>query len=155
MRTKLVLLATVAAFTLALVAAPTASARYIKVTAMYSYTGFCRPAPDQLSFKLVFKAKVKRRGVAKPDKVRIGYQVMHADTMSVFKSGVVNLKRSKGYKATSPYVTAPAGTPLLYHFNMKYVSEGRTVKAKLTDTDAVPSVEDMDAAGIPACVPVG
>lgn len=155
MRNKLALLVTAAVFTLALVVAPAANASYIKVTASYSYADFCRAAPDQLSFRLAFKAKVKRRGVAKPDRVRIGYQVLDGSSRQVLASGKLSLKRSKSYKAKTSRIYVPAGATLLYHFNMSYKSGGRTIKSKLTDTDVVPTVEQLDQSALPPCPGVG
>ena len=144
-RKKFALLTLCSTFLLALVLAPTASARYISVTVGYEATDLCRTAPDVLTYKLQFKAKVKRSGVAKPDKVRIGYQVLDASSLQVLASGTTNLKRSKGYKAKTSRISATAGESLSYHLNMKYTVEGKSSKSKITSPDTVPSVADMDA----------
>lgn len=151
MRKKITLLSLVAAFVMALVVVPTASARYIYVTVSYEATDLCRTAPDVLTYKLQFKAKIKRSGVAKPDKVRIGYQILDADTLAVLRSGTTNLKRSKGYKAKTSTISGRAGENLSYHLNMKYTVEGKSTKSKVTASDTIPSVETMDAAGVPNC----
>src|SRR4051812_44613938 len=114
-RKKIALLSLCSAFLLALVVVPAASARYISVTVGYEATDLCRSAPDVLTYKLQFKAKVKRSGVAKPDKVRIGYQVLNADSLQVLISGTTNLKRSAGYKGKTSTITATAGQNLSYH----------------------------------------
>jgi hypothetical protein len=150
-RKKIALLSVVSAFILALVIVPAASARYIYVTARYEATQLCRTAPDTLTYKLKFSVKIERSGVDKPKTVRIGYQVLNADSLSVLKSGVVNLKRSSGYKAKSARISVTAGQSLSYHLNMKYTVEGKTSKSKTTSGDTVPSVEAMDAAGVPNC----
>lgn len=144
-RKKVTLLSLVAAFVMALVVVPTASARYIYVTVGYEATNLCRTAPDVLTYKLQFKAKIKRSGVAKPDKVRIGYQVLDASSLQVLRSGTTNLKRSKGYKAKTSTISATAGQSLSYHLNMKYTVEGKSSKSKITSPDQVPTVEQMDA----------
>jgi hypothetical protein len=89
--------------------------------------------------------------VAKPSKIRIGYQAMDSDTLKVLRSGVLNLKKSKGYKGTTSRISATAGQNLKYHITGKYMVQGHEVKSKFTLTDFVPSVEQMDAAGIPNC----
>lgn len=151
MRKKIALLSLCSAFLLGLVIVPAASARYIYVTVGYEATDLCRTAPDVLTYKLQFKAKIKRSGVAKPDKVRIGYQVLDASSLQVLRSGTTNLKRSKGYKAKTSTISATAGQSLSYHLNMKYTVEGKSSKSKITSSDQVPSVEQMDAAGVPNC----
>lgn len=148
---KKIALLTTAALMFALVVVPAAYASYIKVTVSYGVTDLCRTAPDTLTYKFQFKAKVTRSGVAKPRKVRIGYQVLDASSLQVLESGVTNLYRSKGYKAKSSRVSAKAGQNLNYHFNMKYTTGGKTSKAKLTDTDTIPSVETMDQYQVPYC----
>ncbi len=151
MRKKLALLSLVSAFLLALVVVPVASADSIFVSVGYKATGLCRTAPDVLTYKLEFKAKITAVGVTKPKKVRIGYQILDANSLAVLRSGTVNLKKSSGYKAKTKRISATAGQSLSYHLNMKYTVEGQTAKTKITDSDTVPSVADMDAAGIPNC----
>lgn len=128
-----------------------ASASYVSVGVTPSTDGYCSPGPDQISYRLTFKAKVKASGVAKPKKVRIGYQVLDADTRVVLRSGVVNLKKSSGYKGQGKRFTATAGQNLVYHLNLQYKSGGRTIKAKRDYDDFVPSAEALAQANLPAC----
>lgn len=128
-----------------------ASASFVSVVVTPSTDGYCSPAPDQISYHLTFKAKVRASGTAKPKKVRIGYQVLDADTKAVLRSGVVNLKKSSGYKAKGARFTATAGQNLVYHLNMKYTSGGKTVKSKRDYDDYVPSADALAQAALPAC----
>lgn len=151
MRKKFALLTVVSAFVLSLAAVPSANAAYIYASLDYSATDLCRTAPDVLTYKLQFKVKFKRSGVAAPSKVRVGYQVMDTDSKAVLRSGVINLKRSKGYKGKTSRISATAGENLTYHVTGKFTVGGKSTKAKFTFSDFVPSVEQMDAAGIPNC----
>lgn len=144
-RKKLALLSLVSAFVVALVAVPAANAAYIYVTVNYDVTNLCRTAPDVLTYKLKFKAKIKRSGVDKPSKVRIGYQVVDSSSLQVVRSGVTNLKRKSGYSAKTSTITARAGQGLTYHLNMKYSVAGKTSKSKISSPDTIPSVAQMDA----------
>jgi hypothetical protein len=148
---KKLLLLSAAVLALALVVVPAANAAYISVTAKYSVTDMCRTAPDTLSYRFQFTAKVVRSGVPKPSKVRIGYQVLDASNLQVLGSGVTNLYASKRYKAKSKRVSAKAGQQLNYHFNMSYRVAGMKRGAKLSDTDSIPSVEQMDQYKVPYC----
>jgi hypothetical protein len=150
-RKKIALLSLVSAFVVALVAVPAANAAYITVTLGYSVSNICRTAPDVVTYKLKFKATVKRSGVPKPEKVRVGYQVLDSTTKKVLRSGVTNLKRKNGYTAKSSRITATAGQQLTYHLTGKYTVLGDDTKAKFTYPDFIPSVEQMDAAGFPSC----
>jgi hypothetical protein len=145
LRKKIALLSLVSAFVVALVAVPAANAAYIYVTVSYEATNLCRTAPDVLTYKLKFKAKIKRSGVDKPDKVRIGYQVVDSSSLAVVRSGVTNLKRKSGYSAKTSTITARADQGLTYHLNMKYTVEGKTSKSKISSPDTIPSVAQMDA----------
>lgn len=145
MRKKIALLSLVSAFVVAMVAVPTANAAYIKVTVNYSFANICRPAPDVLTYKLKFKGKVERSGIPKPEKVRIGYQVVDSSTLAVVRSGVTNLKRSSGYTGKTSTITARAEQGLTYHLNMKYTVLGKTSKTKISSPDTIPTVADMDA----------
>ncbi len=151
MRKKIALLSLAASFACALVAVPAANASYIYVSVGYKATDLCRTAPDVLTYKLQFQATITRSGVDKPKKVRIGYQILDASSLAVLRSGTVNLKKSSGYKAKTARISATAGENLSYHLNMKYTVDGQTSKKKITDTDSVPSVESMDASGVPNC----
>ncbi|MGH2959627.1 MAG: hypothetical protein ACRDKE_08480 [Solirubrobacterales bacterium] len=151
MRKKIALLSLVSAFVIALVAVPAANAAYIYVTVGYEATNLCRTAPDVLTYKLKFKAKIKRSGVPKPAKVRIGYQVLDSSSLAVVRSGVTNLKRSNGYSGKTSTISGTAGQGLTYHLNMKYTVLGKTSKSKISSSDTIPSVEQMDAAGVPNC----
>lgn len=145
MRKKLALLSLVSAFVVALVAVPAANAAYISVTVSYKVTNLCRSAPDVLTYKLKFKAKIKRSGVAKPKKVRIGYQVVDSSSLAVVRSGVTNLKRKSGYSSKTSTITARADQGLTYHLNMKYTVNRKSSKTKISSPDTVPSVAQMDA----------
>lgn len=95
--------------------------------------------------KLKFKAKIKRSGVDKPEKVRIGYQVVDSSSLQVVRSGITNLKRSSGYTAKTSTITARADQSLTYHLNMKYTVGGKSSKSKISSPDTIPSVAQMDA----------
>lgn len=152
MRKKITLLSLSAAFVLALVAVPSANAYYIqpKLT-QFDAVKLCRTAPDVLTYKIEMKVKWTVSGVSKPSKIRIGYQAMDSNSNKVLRSGILNLKRSKGYKGTTSRISATAGSDLKYHITGKYTVYGKDVKSKFTLTDFIPSVEQMDAAGIPNC----
>jgi hypothetical protein len=152
MRKKLALASLLAVVAISLAAAQTAFASYIFVRGeLRGVTGLCRPTPDQLSYRLQFRAKVTASGVKKPSKVRVGWQVVDADTKNNIKSGVLNLKKSKGYKGETRRITVTQNEYLIYHVNLKYTVNGRTKKAKADFSDHVPTTADMDAAGVPAC----
>lgn len=152
MRSKLALFISLVALAALAAALPaTASASYSSVYVTPSTDGYCTPAPGQLSYYLTFKAKVKTIGIAKPKKVRIGYQVLDADTQKVLRSGVVNLKKSSGYKAKGAPFTVVADQKLTYHLNMKYKIGRRTLKSKKSYDDYVPSAEALANSGLPAC----
>lgn len=152
MRKKLALVSLMAATAVALFAAQSAYASYIFVTGeLRGVTDLCRPVPDQLSYRLQFRAKVRASGVKKPSRVRVGWQVVDADSKKNLKSGVLNLKKSKGYKGETNRITVTQDEYLIYHVNLKYTVNGKTKKAKADFTDHVPTTADMDAAGVPAC----
>ncbi|MGK2877993.1 MAG: hypothetical protein ACSLFF_05400 [Solirubrobacterales bacterium] len=151
MRKKIALLSVLSALAVGLFAVPSASASYISVTVGYEAVDLCRTAPDVLSYRLQFKAKIRRSGVPKPDKVRIGYQVLDSNSLAVVRSGVTSLKRSKGYKGKTSRISGTAGQNLTYHLNMQYTVLGKTSKSKTTGFDTIPSVETMDAAGVRNC----
>lgn len=114
-------------------------------------TDACRPTPDTLSYRLVFTADVTAIGTSKPKKVRIGFQVVDRDSKRVLRSGVVNLKRSKGYKAETPKFTANADQKLSYNVNLSYTSGGKKRKKKANFKDQVPSLAYMESIGVPSC----
>lgn len=151
MRKKIALLSLAAVFAVALVTAGTAQASYLGVFVTPTAKDFCRPAPDSLSYRLAFKAKVTATGISKPSKVRIGFQVVDRDTKRVLRSGVVNLKRSNGYKGQTPKFTAAAEEKLAYHLNMSYWAGGREHKKKKSYDDQIPSQAYMDSVGVPSC----
>jgi hypothetical protein len=145
-RKQIALLSLCSAFVLALVAVPTANASYIKPElTQFKAVEICRPAPDALTYKIQMKVKWTAIGVSKPSKIRIGYQAIDADSLKVLRSGILNLKKSKGYKGKTSRITASAGESLKYHITGKYVSGGHSVKSKFTLTDQIPTVEQMDA----------
>jgi hypothetical protein len=151
-RKKIALLSLIAAFVLALVAVSSASASYIQGTVTkFDPTHLCRTAPDVLTYKIEMQVKFTASGVSKPKKVRMGYQVMDSDTKKVLRSGVLNLKKSQGYKRKTSRISATAGTNIKYHVTGKYRSGGKDVKTKFTTYDSIPSVEAMDAAAVPNC----
>lgn len=132
--------------------APVADASSISARiTKFDPTQLCRTAPDVLTWKIEMQVKFTAVGVSKPKKVRMGYQVMNADSKKVLRSGVLNLKKSKGYKGKSSRISATAGESIKYHVTGKYRSSGKDVKTKFTIYDSVPSVEAMDAAGLPDC----
>jgi hypothetical protein len=150
-RKKIALLTLVATFAISLFAVQSAYASYVNVFVTPSATGFCRTAPDILSYRLAFKADVTASGVAKPKKVRIGFQVVDSDTKRVIRSGVVNLKKKSGYKGQTKRFEAVAGENLSYHVNMSYTIKGSTKKLKKSYPDSIPSQAELDAAGLPNC----
>jgi hypothetical protein len=150
-RKKIALLSLVSVFTVGLIAAGSAQASYVGVFVTPTATDFCLPAPDQLSYRLSFKASVTAVGTSKPSKVRIGFQVLDSDTKRVIRSGVVNLKRSKGYKADTPKFTGTADEKISYHLNMSYKSGGKTLKKKKSFPDQIPSVDQLANSTLPAC----
>lgn len=152
MRKKLALISLLAALAVSAIAAQSAFASYIFVTGQLAgFSDQCRPTPDQLSYRIVFKAKVTASGVKKPSKIRIGWQVLDADTKNVVRSGHLNLKKSKGYKGETTKIVASQDEYLVYHVNLKYTTGGRTKKAKGDFSDHIPTTAEMDAAGVPAC----
>lgn len=151
MKRKIALFLALATCSALLVGAQSASAAYLGVTVSYEPTGFCVPAPAQLSYRLKFKAKVTAIGTSKPKKIRVGFQVVDDNTKRVLRSGVTNLKRSKGYKAETPRFTADAGQQLSYHLNMSYYAYGKKRKLKKTFSETIPTAEQIAQAGLPAC----
>lgn len=151
MRKKIALLSLLSVLVVALVAVPAAQASYLSVFVKVGRTDGCRPTPDTLSYRLAFTADVTAVSIAKPKKVRVGFQVVNRDTKRVLRSGVVNLKRSKGYKAESPRFTANADEKLSYNVNISYESGGKTRKKKANLKDQIPSLSYMDALGVPSC----
>lgn len=83
-----------------MVAVPAASAAYIYVTVSYQATNLCRTAPDVVTYKLKFKAKIKRSGGEKPEKVRVGY-----------REHTVEVKSSK------PKISSPDTIPIVAQMN--------------------------------------
>lgn len=144
-RKKIALLTVVSAFVVGLAAVPSANAAYIYATLDYKATDLCRTAPDVLTYKLQMKVKFRRSGVPAPSKVRIGYQVLNADSKAVLKSGIFSLKRKNGYKGKTATISATAGTALTYHISGKFTVFGKSTKANFTYPDDVPTVEQMDA----------
>jgi len=152
LRKKIALLSLVSAFVVALFAVPAANAAYIFGSInQFQARELCRTAPDVLTYKIKIGVKFKTSGVKKPKKVRIGYQVMDTDTKKVLRSGVMNLKKSKGYKGKTRRITALANQSITYHITGKYTVGGGSAKTKFTEFDNIPSVEQMDTAGIPNC----
>lgn len=152
---KKIMLLTAVSAVIAAAGAPSAQAAYLGVFVTYTPTLICQPAPDQVVALLAFKAKVTATGTTKPSKIRIGYQVVNRQTKAVRRSGVLNLKRSKGYKASTPTFQAAVGEPLAVHANMSYKAYGKTRKKKISDDLDVPDLATLQSYGIPACQPVG
>lgn len=148
----MILISALAAFAGLGFSATTASAASISVVASYGFADICVPAPAQLSYRLTFSAKVKASGIAKPSKIRIGFQINDAVTKRVLRSGVTNLHRSKGYKGgKTPRFTVDADQLLTYHLNMSYKAGGRTLKKKASFDDVVPSADQIERSGLPGC----
>jgi hypothetical protein len=151
-RKKIALLSLSTIFAVSLVSAGAAQASSITGTITeFDPVHLCRTAPDVLTYKIEMQVKFVAIGVSKPKTVRMGYQVMNADTKAVLRSGVLNLKKKKGYKGRSSTISATAGTNIKYHVTGKFRSGGKDVKTKFTSYDSIPSVEAMDAAGVPNC----
>lgn len=150
MRKKLALMTALSLVVLAC-AAQTASASYIFVQVTPTENVTCQPTPESVRLFLSFKAKITVSGTSKPKKVRIGYQVIDRNTKGVLRSGVLNLKRSKGYKGSTPTYDANAEQQLSYHLNMSYKSGGKTKKLKKTYDSDIPSAAYLQSLGIPAC----
>lgn len=151
MKRKIALFLALATCSALLVGAQSTSAAYLSVYVTPSAEGFCVPAPAQLSYRLAFKAKVTASGTSKPKKIRIGFQVVDANSKRVLRSGVVNLKRSSGYKGKTPRFTADAGQQLTYHLNMSYYAYGKKRTLKKSYPDEIPSAEQIAQSGLPAC----
>lgn len=151
MKLRIALLAT--AVTVALGAlAPTADAitRKLYVTPSYDFTNFCRPATDQLAWSYAFKAKIKRKNSPLPKKVTIKYSVTDSSTGGLLLSQTLTLKPRSFYKV-GLQVTYTAGTPILLKATASFKSPltGKTLKSTTSVPDTVPTVEAMDAQGIP------
>lgn len=151
MRKKIALISVVASLAVMFALAQVAQAAYLNVYVGYSYGAQCQPAPDQLSYRLKFKGTVTASGVAKPSKIRIGYQVVDAVSKQVLRSGVTYLNRSSGYKGQTSRFTVVGGQSLSYHLNMKYTAGGKTRKLKKSFPDTIPSAATINAAGLPPC----
>ncbi len=151
MRKKIALVSVIASLAVMFAMAQAAYASYVSVFVSYKAAGLCQPAVDQVSYRLTFKADVTAIGVSKPSKVRVGYQIVDSDTKRVLRSGITNLKRSKGYKGQTSRFTAVAGENLSYHLNMKYTVGGKTKKLKKSFPDFIPSSATLNGAGLPAC----
>lgn len=150
-RKKVALFSTLFVLAASLVAASSASAAYLGVTVTPTEYVACQPEPGSVGMLLGFKAKVTARGTTKPSKIRIGFQVLDSETKRVIRSGVVNLKRSKGYKAKTPGYVLTDGQMVSYHVNMSYKGYGKTRKLKKTYNSVAPTQAELDQAGIPAC----
>lgn len=158
MRIKIALLAAVvAALSLALVpTAPAASSSIRVTTKLSAAVDFCRPAPDQLAYKLYFTASIKRRNTSRPKSVRVTFKVKDASTGAQYGSGVVTLTPRNKYKNTSKQFQVPAGAAIYYDLISTYraPNTGRKVKAKAKLPDNIPTQAELDALNppIPACV---
>lgn len=150
-RKKFALLASLATLALSLVGAQTASASYLSVHVTPTFTAVCQPVPGQVGMVIAFKANVVAIGISKPKKIRIGYQVLPKGSKTVYRSGVVNLKRSKGYKAYSKTWVAYDDQALVYHLNMSYTVGGKKYKKKRTFHSTTYTQDELNALGVPAC----
>jgi len=132
--------------------APSANAitRKLYVTPQYGFTGFCRPAADQLMWSYTFKAKIKRKNSPLPKKVTIRYRVTDSSTGTLLRSQTLNLKPRRFYKVglSTTYI---AGTPITLTATASFKSPltGKTLKSTTTVPDTVPTVEQMDADAFP------
>ncbi|MFT4050344.1 MAG: hypothetical protein QM648_11005 [Solirubrobacterales bacterium] len=151
MRKKLALLVTLSVLALSLVGAQSASASYLGVTVKPTEYLLCQPSPDSIGLLLGFRASVTAVGISKPKEIRIGYQVL-TESKQVLRSGVLKLKRSKGYKADGdkPYV-AYLGEKLTYHLNMSYTAGGKKRKKKKNYSATAPTQADIAYYGVTAC----
>jgi hypothetical protein len=131
--------------------APTAQARSIKVGVDYEATDFCRTAPDVVRSKLQFTAKIVRKGVPKPNNVRVTYKILDTTHSLNLRTGVVNLRKNKRFKAKTRFFSAQAGADLAYRLGISYSVHGRKFTKKTNITYHVPSVPEMDTLGVPAC----
>jgi hypothetical protein len=151
-RKKLALFSVLATLAVSLFAAQAAYASYTYVLVTPNATGFCRTAPDVLSYRLAFTAQVTAVGISKPKQARIAFQVVDSDTKRVIRTDVVYLKRSKGYKGQTKRFEGTAGENVTYHLNLSYSTGGtKTKKLKKSFDDTIPSQADMDSAGVPNC----
>lgn len=155
MRTKLALLAAVA-IVASLAVAPSANAKssYILVTTkLTTASDFCRPSADFLSYKLNFKATIKRRNSPKPKSVRVTYKVIDNATGGQYNSGVVTLTPRNKFKNKSKYLSVPVGASITYNLVSTYraprTRKKVTAKAKIPDT--IPTAAELDTAALPAC----
>lgn len=158
MRIKIALFAAVvAALSLSLAPSAPAASSSIKVTTkLAAATDFCRPAPDQLGYKLYFTASIKRRNTSKPKSVRVTFKVIDASTGSQYGSGVVTLTPRNKYKNYSKQIVVPAGAAIYYDLISSYraPNTGRKVTAKAKIPDQIPTQAELDAVNppLPACV---
>lgn len=150
-RKRVALLALASVFAVSLIAAGSAWAWYINVRVYPQAEDFCRPAPDLIAYRLSFTATVDAQAIAAPDKVRVGFQIVDRKTKRVLRSGVLNLKSANGYTGKTPRFMATASQNVSYHLNMSYKAGGRTLKAKKSFPDTIPSQEALDASGLGDC----
>lgn len=120
------------------------------VTPSYDFTNFCRPATDQFAWSYTFKAKIKRKNSPLPKKVTIKYRVTDSSTGALLRSQTLTLKPRSFYKV-GLITTYTAGTPITLTATAIFKSPltGKTFKSKTSVPDTVPTVEQMDAQGIP------
>jgi hypothetical protein len=163
MKAKLaVVFSTVLLASLAIVS--TASAYTSSLTVLWDYkiSGLCRPAPDQVRLSLEYFVKIKRKHSPKPKSVTVRYGIADAATGTSILKGKLSLTARNKWRKATPAFIATAGQALVYETKLSYKGPltGKTVRSNGTDSDKVPSVEEMDAANaanptappFPACV---
>jgi hypothetical protein len=150
-RKKVALLSLTAVFAVSMIAAGSAWAWSVTVAVQPQPQDFCQPAPDLISYRLGFTARAEAAGIAPPDKIRIGYQVVDRSTKRVLRSGVVMLLSSKNFVGQTPRMLSVASQKVSYHLNMSYQVGGRISKSKKTYPDVIPSQEELDASVLPVC----
>ncbi len=152
MHLKKAMITAIAVIAVCGLSAQTASAKSIRVTAAYGFSGLCVPAQSEISYRLTFSAAVKVSGVAKPRSVRISYQIIDRTSGFTLRSGTTTLQRKRGYKgAKTPRFTASASHVLNYKLKMSYKAFGRTLKSSKTFVDPIPTADDINYSGLPAC----
>lgn len=151
MRKKLALIVALAALATSLLGAQSASASYLNVLVRPTFTAFCQPSPGTVGMFIRFKASVTAIGVSKPRKVRITFKVTRRGSKDSIRSGVVNLKRSRGYKADTKAFAAVAGEELIYAVKMSYTSGGSTVRRGRTYSSTTYTQAELDAQGVGGC----
>lgn len=151
LRKRVALLSLASVMAVSLIAAGSAWAWSVSVRVHPEATDLCRPAPDLIAYRMVFTATVQADGIAAPDKVRVGYQIVDRGTKRVLRSGAINLKSSKGYQATTARIMGTASQKVSYHLNLTAYAGGHKLKSKKSFSEQLPSQEELDSISLPGC----